>query len=281
MAGEKPTRLDHIAPSEPLSPVSGLDMKPTINWYATNQQELARRIPTTVGEPLPFPIQDTSYFHVSPDQINALIRLFPNQALTRSRLNTGTIIGKPSLYFAYDATPEAIKTTPDQAQALSPTAIIPSYTDNTRWQQTGKPSSDVWLFEISPNIPEGVKKIIHAEGLVHEIAHTIVTQALYANGYRLRLPNGEVVSGFDFITHFAEEAEKHEPVSHYSSFYRNRGEEFKNTLAIEEEFVETIAARLLGFAYNDNPDKRHDPLKDRPEILAMVEDFLHAVEVKS
>ncbi len=279
MAGERFKSTDQVNPSEPQTVLSGLDMKPTIDWYTANSGNLIGMLPLDRQVPPPFPLQDTPHFHVTSGEVSALLGLFPPQALKRSRLNTGSIIGKPGLYFAKGATSEAIKTTPDPVQALSGTAIIPSYTDNTRWQQTGAPSSDVWLFELPTSITPAVKRIIHAEGLVHEVGHTIATQAFYNKKYALRLPSGEVVSGLDFMLRFAEAAERYDPVSHYSSFYRKPGEEFTGKLPIEEELVETIAARLLGFAYSDNPSRRLDPLADRQELIPMVDDFLNAQEI--
>jgi hypothetical protein len=256
---------------------SGLDMALTIDWYTKHQDELIKRTPVAAEESSPFTLEDTSHFHILPEEVSGLLQLFPYKARTRSRLATGSIIGKSTIYFARDATPEKITTTNNPEQALSLTAIIPSYTDNSRWQETGNLSSDIWLFELPSSIPDNVKKIIHAEGLIHEFAHTVTTQAFYTDGV-LHLPNKEVISGFDFMIRFAQAAENHPPISHYSSFYRKSGEEFKDSLAIEEEFVETVTARLLGFAYSNDPERRTDPLKDRPEIIEMVENFLNAEE---
>lgn len=256
--------------------ISGLDMRPTIEWYITQQEELLRRLPMAFDTTSPFNVEDAQFFSFTNNRIDSIISLFPLNALTRSRLQTGSIIGKPSLYFSNEATPENISTTDNPSEALSSTAIIPSFTDNTRWRETGKLSSDIWLFQIPQQVSPAVAEIIHTEGLIHEIAHTFVTQALFQDGYQLRLPDGNIVSAYDYLVEFANAAEKHDPVSHYSSFYRKSGEEFVSLPAIEEEFVETVTARLLGFVYCDNPDRRLDPLSDRPEIIAMVDDFLHA-----
>ncbi len=260
-------------------PVSGLDMRPTIAWYTARQEELSRHLPTSFDETSPFEVKNTEFLHLSESRIAACAALFPPNALARSSLQTGTIMGKPSLYFSSEATPENIQTTSNLSEALTPTAIIPSYTDH-KWTETDKlSSSDVWLFQIPQQIPPAVAEIIHIEGLIHEIAHTIVAQALYQDGYQLILPNGHIVNAYDYIIAFANAAENHDPVSHYSSFYKNPNEEFTSLLAIEEEFVETITARLLGFVYCDNPDRRLDPLNDRPEISIMVDDFLQAEAV--
>lgn len=256
-------------------PISGLDMAPTIEWYASQQEELTRMLPT-VGGNRPFRAENTNHFNLSESRTTAAISLFPTNAIARSRLQTGTIIGKPALYFSKEAIPEDIQTTSNPSDALSPTAIIPSYTDNKRWIDAGELSSDIWLFEIPNDISPAVAEIIHTQGLVHEFAHTIVTQTLYQENYQLRLPNGNIVNAYDYVIAFASAAEKHDPISHYSSFYGKPGEEFKSLLGIEEEIVETIAAHLLGFVYCDNPDRRFIPLSDRPEITTMVDNFLNA-----
>lgn len=263
-------------------PISGLDMAPTINWYTVNKDNILSNLPRAVEKTSLFPLVDTQHFSLSSGEVAAAIDLFPQPALLRSRLrNGGSIIGKPTLYFAADATPEAIKTTSDVKDALSPTAIIPSYTDNTKWRQTDELSSDVWLFALPNVVDPTVGKIIHMEGLIHEIAHTVVSQLLYTKGYKLKLPSGEVVNGLDFATTFAEAAEKHPPISHYASFYRKAGEKFKDKMAIDEEMVETIAAYLLEFAFCDDEARRLDPLSDRLEVKEMIQQFLNAEVVES
>ena len=258
-------------------PQSGLDMGATIAWYTRNTNILSDRIPPGTDS-LPFPITDIQYSALNQEEIAAIINLFPPQAIARSRLqNDGSIIGKPTLYFAQDTTPENITTTSEISNALSPTAIIPSYTDNTRWNKTGKSTSDIWLFEIPNYIDPEVRRIIHAEGLAHELAHTLVTQILYSSEeYKLKLPGGKTVDGNDYLMSFASAAENHPPISHYSSSYRKDGEEFKALSAIDEEIVETIAAHLLGFVFCRDEERRLDPLADRSEIQSLIDDFLHA-----
>ena len=257
-------------------PISGLDMAPTISWYTTNKDKLSKLLPPSVEEPSPFPTMDGDYFSITDGEIASLVALFPERAILRSRLNTGSVIGKPTLYFAKGATPDDIKTTGAEEEALSPTAIIPSYTDNERWQNTGRLSSDVWLFHIPEGVDPVVRRIIHAQGFVHELAHTIATQALYSEGYGLEFLDGRVRRAYDYLIEFANAAEKYAPISHYSSFYRKKGEELKSLVAIEEELVETIAALLLGFAFSPDKSKRLDPLADRPDVRRFIVDFLHA-----
>lgn len=262
---------------DPSLPTSGLDMAPTIAWYTANRDLLTSKIPMAVETHMPFKASGSERFALTPDEVSGIILRFPSQAIGRSRLNNeGSIVGKPTLYFSKGATPDNIITTSDESDALSPTAIIPSYIDNTRWRQTGTPSSDIWLFQLPETVDPVVRRIIHAEGLAHEFAHSFATQALYTENYRLKLPSGETVDGFEYLLTFAQTAEKYSPMSHYSSFYRKDGEEFKNNVAIEEELVETIAAHLLGFVFCADEKRRLDPLVDRPDIKDMIESFLGA-----
>lgn len=259
-------------------PSIGLDMAPTIAWYEAEENELLLRLPRVDHEITYFDVQDLDLTSLTKKRVTAIASLFPFFALTRSTLNSGAIIGKLTLFFARGSTPSQLKTTHNPKEAISPTAIIPSYTDNSRWKETGIPSSDVFIYQIPPEISPNIAEIIHTQALVHEIAHTLVDPALYGDNYRLQLPYESLdpVDGFKYLMDFAEMAEKYNPVSHYSSFYRKPGEEFKTNVAIAEEFVETIAARLLNFVYCDDPVLRFDPLSDRPEIAGMVDDFLEA-----
>jgi hypothetical protein len=261
------------------NPLSGLDMRPTLLWYQDHQDELIERLSRITGDTSPYPIENSDYFHIDEARIAGVIGLFSDNALARSRLQTGSIIGKPTLYFSRETKSpklEDIRTTGEISEAITPTSIIPSYTDNDRWRSSGTPSSDVHLYRMPSEVPQAIGEIVHTQGLVHEFGHTLVTQAIYLNGYRLRMPDGADVDAYPYLIGFAAQAEQHDPISHYSSFYRKPGEEFTSPLAIEEELVESIAARLLGFAYSSNPDRRLDPFADRPAIAYIVDSFLNA-----
>lgn len=255
--------------------ISGLDMGPTIAWYTQNFDQLLSRLPKPSEKPSPFGSQNMFYTNLSINRVNAIVELFPEAALARSRLKTGVITGEPTLYFAKDATPEKLTTTNDVEDALSPTALIPGVTSMDRWDWL---SSDIRLPQIPRNINPAVREIIHVQALTHEFAHTFITQ-LWIPGYKLKLPDGALVNGFDFMVEFARATEEHPPISHYSSFYRKDGEEFKTRPAIEEELAEVIAARLLGFAYSDDTTRAFEPLQDRPEVVEIVDQFLNAREM--
>ena len=258
----------------------GLDMRPTTEWYQANLSRILSLLPEAqVTEPR-FPVNGMEYIHLTHGRIAALIGLFPENAIQRSRLNAGAIIGRPSLYFRRDTTIGNIETTSRASEAISETAIIPAYTDNTRWNETGQLSSDVVLYEVPREIDRSVAEIIHAQGLIHEVAHTIFSQVLYKRDYALKMPNGEIVSGEDFMLRFAGEAEKYSPFSHYSGSFRKNGQEFASPRAIDEEFSEAVVGYLLGFVYSDQNQKRRgfDPFADMPVVKGLVKDFLQAQE---
>lgn len=268
--------MTEAAKGEPTPPVSGLDMAPTIAWYTANVDALSAKLPDAVESPVPFPTTDLQFMAISSGEISALINMFPAQAIARSRLhNAGSINGMPSRYFSKESTSQNQIPTYDAAEALTPTAIIPSYINNARWIP-GSPTGDIELYKIPDNVDSKVQRIIHAQGFVHEFAHSLTTQIFYSKSHKLRFPNGEVMEGEDFLIAFAKAAERHPPMSHYSGFFRKDGEEFKNELAIEEDFVESVTAYLLGFTFSADEGRRMNPLQDRPEIRKMIDDFLHA-----
>ena len=164
-------------------------------------------------------------------------------------------------------------------EAISPTAIVPSYHSVGGWPDY----TNILLYEISSKAcSDDVRKIILAEGFVHEFAHTINAPALFLENYVLELPNGDRVGGREYILSFTKLAEKHSPMSHYSSTYRTEDNDFKGTefneifTSINEELAETIAARLLGFTFCNEDYRRMDPFVDRPEIKEWTDNFLNA-----
>lgn len=184
------------------------------------------------------------------------------------------IAGKPTTWFRYDSTKSNPIPTENLNEAISETAIIPSYIDNREWINTMIPSSDIWLYSIPDICSFGTKRIILIEGFVHEMAHTICMPATYIDGYQLRFRNGRTISGRDCMTNFANLAENHTPISHYAAVYRINGKFYNNLVAIGEELAETIAAYLLHFIYCDEAERRFNPLADRPEVEDFVKEFL-------
>ena len=263
---------------------SGLDMGQTIEWYKSSGIRLPS---TTLDKSLPRPIENQDFIELSDRELCGLLYLFPENSRMRSILRK--IVGQPATWFHRDSTGEKPVPTTNQEEALSPTAIVPSYTDYTPWDELKVPTADIWLYKIQENAaPKDVRRIILSEGFIHEIGHSIVQPALYVDEYILRFPDGRLVNGLEAILKFAELSEQHPPISHYASAYRGKNNKFESdkpnyniNTAISEELCEAIAAYFLGFAYCGGDSRGKNPFADRPEIRNFVRDFLDAELVKN
>lgn len=256
---------------------SGLDMDETINWYKI----AGINIPPIVEKDFPYPIENKNLIGLSESELGGLLSLFPENSRKRSILRK--VVGQPSAWFHKDSTKEKPQPTRNQAEALSPTAIIPSYIDYAPWNELKTPAADIWLYEIPKNAAsDEIGRIIAAEGFIHEVGHSIIQPAISEEDYNLKFPDGTIINGFEAIMHFAELAEQHDPISHYASTYRGPNNKFEGDnaiTAISEEMCETIAAHLLGFAYRNNDQKGNDPFADRLEIKDYIKKFLNAERI--
>ena len=269
--------------------LAGLDMAPTIRWYELNGQLFFSKLTELFQNPkkqLPYQLVNSNMLPLSQDEIAALIGLFPQNAIDRSILES--IVGQSETWFHRDSRQEQPIPTNDISLALSPTASIPSYTDYAKWTEE-KPSADVVLYRIDGSAASGnVRKIISVQGFLHEFGgHTIIAPAFNIPEYSLRLPNGRIVKGFNYLIEFAKMAEKHAPISHYASAYRGKNNKFESDspsynplIAISEELSEVIAAHILGFAFCGEDLRGKNPFADRPEIKEFAENFLNAKLVK-
>jgi len=261
----------------------GLDLKDTLTWYKKHNIDLPK-IP--IDKDLPYPIENQELIGLSAKELGGLFSLFPENAKQRSILKK--VIGQPTTWFHKESTEQNIKTTTNPADAISPTAFVPSYTNYTPWKETKVPAVDIWLHKIpEKGIPEEVRKTILAQGFVHEVAHTIVQPALYIDNYKLKFPDGKILDAVEIKKTFTELAEQYLPISEYASTYRGENNKFtsskpgydaKNSLS--EEMCETIASHLLDFAYTGQENQEKNPLASRPEIKQFIEDFLNAKLVK-
>jgi hypothetical protein len=251
---------------------NGFDMKKTIEWYRDSGITLPNM---SLTESMPITIANTYLLNLSHQEIAGLYNLFPENARRRNVVDT--ITGKSGLYFHRNSTMEDITTTLDSNEAISPTAIVPSYIG---YSGTGR--GHINLYKLLSNLPESVKSIISSQGLVHELSHGIIHPTLDSEnypGYSLKFSDGKIVSGVDAMIEFAEMTEKHQPISLYASLYRkdfsnpDSGSVFR---AIREDCAETIAAYLLGFAYCEDDQRSGEPFADRPEIKEFVRNFLEA-----
>ncbi len=268
--------------------LAGLDMEGALCWYHKYESELFSGLPPISKIPSyypHYPLVNHANIQLLKAEMAALIALFPVNAVKRTVLKR--IVGNPPTWFRRDSTPEKPVSTARREEAISPTAIVPSSTDFTPWEKT-QPSADIWLFRIgSMEYSSRITRIILSQGLVHEFGHTIIAPAAYIKGYTLKLPDGRIVDGRDFLREFAKMAEQHPPISHYVSTFRGRDNKFQSDnpkyqpmLAINEELAETIAAYLLGFAFCGDERRNRQPLADRPEIRDWVKNFLEAERYK-
>jgi hypothetical protein len=129
-----------------------------------------------------------------------------------------------------------------------------------------------------------LERIVYIQKLYKEIAKTIIYPAQRDNPIIIT-PRGSRVMSQELIQEFKSLAEKHEPISLYSSYFRENSGHFINSEdlplnnSIAEEFAETIAAYFLGFAFKKdkefesmNPFQHEDSLK----IKKLTKDFLMA-----
>jgi hypothetical protein len=261
----------------------GLDMIDTLRWYSTLEVKLPV-IQTTSS--LPYSIDNPELIELSRQELNSLYNLYPKNAQDRSILRR--IIGQPSSWFHQDSTDQKPLPTIHQSMAISTTSIIPSYIDYTPWGELKVPTADIWLYQLPQEIKNTkVRKIVLAEGFLHEFGHSIVQPALYVKNHTLRFPDGKLMNGLESMLEFAQLAENHPPISHYASTYRGPDNKFKSVnpeynimTAISEEMCETLAAYFLGFAFCNDPHRRESPFADRPEIINFVKNFLEAELVK-
>lgn len=261
---------------------SGLDMRETLDWYKSSGVEM----PPIPEMDFSYPLENRELIELSERELGGLLALFPENARKRSILRK--VVGQPPTWFHKDSTSEQPKPTTNEAEAMSPTAIVPSYIDYTSWGELKVPTADIWLYKIPQNAAsEEVRRLVLAEGFVHEVGHSIVQPALYVGDHSLKFPDGKTVNDLEAMLHFAELAEQHSPISHYASTYRGPNNKFESDnpsynvkTAISEEMCETIAAYFLGFAYCGDDSRGKNPFSDRPEVRDFVRDFLNAELIK-
>lgn len=266
--------------------LSGFDLKPTIDFYTAYQDYILPKLPSPSQKPLGFQIKNAEHIHMPPGEIKAGLDLFPPVFYSRTRLHGGSIIGIPETYFSKDSALGKPAVTYDVKEAIAKTAIATAYA-YAYMNENGKSVSDIGFARIPDIVPAPVRKIIHAQGLLHEATHTMTTPLLTGAGRSLRLPDGEVIKGDEFIMkRFASIAEKYSPMSHYASAYRKPGQKFSEIpsdirrLAVEEELCESVAAYLLGFVFcDDEPERNFDPFRGREEMRSLLASYLSAEEL--
>lgn len=271
--------------------VSGLDMGMTIQWYEQNSLEILKRLP-----PQLLRLADVYYrlglpylkhrMVITRDcpcdwrMFVPLIRLFSSSLRQRSNL-----VGVEIEDSAWFKKGDGLLTTTEVAEAFSPTAIVPSFVKYSHRSDLAPFTfgSTIVMYKLSDWIPRHVQLIIWSEGFLHEFCHTIVTPFLYNDGRlpKLRLPNGTVVPGDEYLFQYSSLVEMFKPISHYASTYFNTDGTLstENVLtSIGENVVEGLVALLLGFAFRLDGTGL-DPFREREPLREYLLNFLNSESV--
>lgn len=267
--------------------LDGLDMAGTIKWYGQNVGTVLGRLPNPANTQTAG-VQFTVHGRLNDLDIMDLygvIQRFPIQA--RRRMNVRSVTMMESLWFSQDSKPNVPQVTTTRHDAISTTAIVPSYvhyrSDTTQWCGY---SGDIQLYAIRKDAAVAtVQRIIHLQGLCHELAHCLVTPELYKN-CTLMLPDakGTIITSDQWFVNFSNLANKFGPISHYvRAYYDEHGrllEEPNPLLPINEAMAETITAYLLGFAYKPNGNGLN-PFEGecRKELMPLIRDYLYAMRI--
>lgn len=264
--------------------LSGLDMARTIKWYGQKVATIAGRLPKGAKNK-PSATQftvDGKLDTLNMAQIYGVLQRFPAQARRRMNLRTITVTGP--LWFSTDSMPNAPKVTMSVHDAISETAIVPSFVqytkDTTQWCGY---SGHIQLYAIHETAATlAVRKIIHTQALCHELAHCLITPELHG-GCTLMFPN-ETFHTSKLFSDFSKLADRFGPISHYASAYCDKDgkllEKPDPRLPINEAMAEAITAYLLGFAYQPNSNGLH-PFEGarRKELWPLIYNYLHATRM--
>ena len=266
--------------------ISGFDMRPTIEWYAQNYQRLNNAVPSPNDHAPPafeYNVSEGICWLTLP-KISALIDLFPLPAQARSILASVSV--KPPLWFHRDSVEHGPKPTTNMSEALSPTAIIPSYIGYTAADKTPGYLGNIDLYEI-PNISPFISRLVHAQCFVHEFGHSILKAEAFWDAEiwgprpKLRFPNGRLVDGDEVLAEYRTLADAHPPISHYATAYVPEGRlKTESSVPVEEAMVEAMAAHLLGFAFRTDGSGL-EPFQDRQPLRQYITDFLMAERMAS
>ncbi len=266
--------------------VSGFDMGPTIQWYEANLEMFTARLPMPVqyfAGPPRFYLEDPHGLHVlTLADIQGVLAVFPLKARNRMLINKITF--DRSVWFTQASTKEKPVPTLDIAKAISATAIAPSKVDveNLPPRFWSRFRMNPVLFQIQDLVAPEIRRIIHLEGLAHELAHSIVNVEMW-NSDNCRLVSDQVgnKSIFEFISEAEAAINSAPPISHYAGAYFDpvTGQLPPNSLVgIAESLAEAIAAYLLGFAFRTDGDGL-SPFVGRDSLYEIVKWYLNAERV--
>jgi hypothetical protein len=275
-----------LTPSEFYILGKGLDKRSAIAVIEANLALINTLVPyTTDDSDYPAILSNDSLeelegknpFYITGADVYALTALFPEAAVNRSAfIPSGWLNHNHPEYFSSDCRPGAIKWVADSSEAFSPYAIVFGYTQYNKTVDEAL----IALHDINLPIPDELKRAIQIYAFIHEFAHTIILRELQSNDrIQLRLPSGIIVGARAYLHLVVGPALfTHTPLTNYAAAYRNP--EVPTEDMLNEEFAETIAASILGFANTPNPSHTNEPFADRPDILEIVSNYLHAERIE-
>jgi hypothetical protein len=253
---------------------TGFDLSTAINWYHERADELIDRLPKSFDDEclIPFEYLGNGRTVLKIGDLRTLINLLPTSAIARSGLLR--IVWDGPHWFHHASTATAPTATKDLREALSPTAIIPSFVAYSAIDACPHLGSTITLFEMDHSlVPPMVQRILYSQAFLHEVIHSIVTPALYRD-IAIELPNGHIVDAGAYLLDMQEEMQQVGPISQYSSAYWQNGVPH-DILGLNEEVTELLTFRLLGFVVPPTTTTIV-PLEKRQKLMEMLDAFLHA-----
>ena len=225
------------------------------------------------------------------EHVSYLLQLLPKQTLDRKHIDT--ILIEKTHWFRRGVTysnmldtnlfPQG-PLTGDIAQAASHFSLpwgMTNMKDNNPY------ANIITMYLPIETYPIHVVDIYLAYVFFHEIGHIYSNAAYFSlyyakkflgieeladkrNSYTLTLPNGNQVSGNEYVEGFASLAVQYGPFGSYTAGYSKDNDE---DLWLRESFADATAAYFMGFMMY--PEKNFAPLY--PEVQRYIHDFYHAV----
>lgn len=268
---------EHQPGREPQN-ISPYDHGPRFEAIREYKNVVAVRITELINTHDPAPIvfeEGSSEILLSADEIAKLWGTFPETARERAWPKVPIIRTGPPKWFGRNSTAEGPVVTDNADEAISTTAHGLAHTD---------PDGSITLHEIPENgFNYEVKRLVQAGVLIHELAHTIANPDLWEKGgtRQFILSGGRQVAAVDWIIEYAQIAERHLPISRYSSAYRNpdntfprQGEDYLG-VPILEELVDSMTSYLLGYVVRAD-GITFKPFENREVLKLKVEEYLMA-----
>lgn len=275
----------------------GLDMKPTLEWYEANLDEVEERIhecflhnrhrlPVRIEKALADPVDGISIrpgmdvetdLGLHRDDLAQVFSCFKPGFWQRSNF-AKLYVERPLWFTESFILPDVErKPTTKLEEALSPTHCIPGFTGYRKDivpDSTVGYGSFVYLYELGCDVSPDVRRVVTIECLFHELTHTLLQPILsrkdIGNSHTLR---GMDTSEFDLWQQFNRANDQLDcGISQYSDGCRA-----DHRSGPIEEFCEASAAYWLGFAFRVPAGLYNfEPFADRNDVRDIVDSLLNA-----